>query len=95
MTVVNFFASWCMPCRQEAPILPELAKLKGVALYGVAYKDMPDKARQFLNEVGNPFERIGLDAARQRRNRMGHHRRAGNLRHRRQGHRACCVIRAR
>lgn len=61
VTVVNVFASWCIPCRDEAKILPVLAHLNGVALYGMVYKDTPEKARQFLNEVGNPFSRIALD----------------------------------
>jgi len=61
VSVVNVFASWCLPCRAEAALLPSLAHLDGVALYGMVYKDTPANARQFLNEVGNPFERIGLD----------------------------------
>lgn len=63
VTVVNFFASWCIPCRQEAPILPSIGRMKGVALYGIVYKDTPDKAHQFLKEVGNPFARIDIDEA--------------------------------
>jgi cytochrome c biogenesis protein CcmG/thiol:disulfide interchange protein DsbE len=61
VTVVNVFASWCVPCRAEATVLPALAHLKGVALYGMVYKDTPEKARAFLAEVGNPFSRIALD----------------------------------
>lgn len=61
VTVVNVFASWCIPCRSEATVLPLIAHLDGVALYGMVYKDTPGKARQFLNEVGNPFSRIALD----------------------------------
>ena len=61
VTVVNLFAHWCIPCRLEGPGLAEIASLKGVALYGIAYKDSPDKAREFLNEMGNPYSRIDLD----------------------------------
>jgi cytochrome c biogenesis protein CcmG/thiol:disulfide interchange protein DsbE len=62
ITVVNVWASWCAPCRQEAPALADLAKRKDIALYGFVYKDKPDLARGFLHELGNPFARIGLDA---------------------------------
>ncbi|HEY0107404.1 MAG TPA: DsbE family thiol:disulfide interchange protein [Rhizomicrobium sp.] len=62
VTVVNFFASWCIPCREEAGELAQLARARGIRLIGVAYKDKPDAARAFLDEYGNPFERIGLDA---------------------------------
>ena len=61
VTVVNVWASWCVQCRLEAPALAVLSQQKGFALYGFAYKDTPDKARAFLDEVGNPFSRIGLD----------------------------------
>jgi len=62
VTVVNVWASWCAPCRQEAPALAELAKRKDIQLYGFVYKDKPDAARTFLRELGNPFARIGLDS---------------------------------
>ncbi|MEI9991087.1 MAG: DsbE family thiol:disulfide interchange protein [Rhizomicrobium sp.] len=62
VTLVNLFASWCIPCREEAGELAELARARGVRLIGIAYKDKPEAARAFLDEYGNPFERIGLDA---------------------------------
>lgn len=62
VTIVNLFASWCVPCHEEAPQLAQLASARGVRLIGIAYKDKPEAARAFLDETGNPFERIGLDA---------------------------------
>ncbi len=52
--LINFFASWCAPCRVEAPQLLAL-KAQGVTLIGVAYKDEPARTRAFLNELGDPF----------------------------------------
>ncbi|KNG95376.1 DsbE family thiol:disulfide interchange protein [Pseudaestuariivita atlantica] len=57
--IVNFWASWCAPCRVEHPILTRLAE-EGVPIYGVNYKDSPANATGFLAELGNPY--VGLKA---------------------------------
>jgi cytochrome c biogenesis protein CcmG/thiol:disulfide interchange protein DsbE len=57
--LLNVFASWCVPCRVEHPILMRLAKEEGVAIYGVNYKDRPADARKWLADFGNPYSRIG------------------------------------
>jgi cytochrome c biogenesis protein CcmG/thiol:disulfide interchange protein DsbE len=62
VSVVNVFASWCVPCREEAPTLQALSHMKGVVLYGMVQKDTPQKVRAFLADVGNPYSRIDLDA---------------------------------
>jgi cytochrome c biogenesis protein CcmG/thiol:disulfide interchange protein DsbE len=59
--VINFFASWCAPCRIEHPTLEALAARKEITLYGVDYKDKPEDARAFLSELGNPFSKINED----------------------------------
>lgn len=61
VSVVNVFASWCVPCRQEHPMLEELAKVEGIQLIGINYKDKPENARRFLGSLGNPYARIGAD----------------------------------
>lgn len=60
LVIVNFFASWCPPCRAEHPVLTELAEA-GNPLYGVNYRDTPANALSFLTDLGNPYDRIGAD----------------------------------
>lgn len=61
--LVNVFASWCAPCREEQPVLMEFARRGGAPIYGLNYKDRPEAARAFLAELGNPFARIGADGS--------------------------------
>jgi cytochrome c biogenesis protein CcmG/thiol:disulfide interchange protein DsbE len=66
VTIVNVFASWCVPCREEHPILMRIAGDKalqalGVRLVGLAYKDGPANVRTLLAESGNPYATIGAD----------------------------------
>ena len=62
VSVVNFWASWCVPCVQEHPLLVALKERTGVKLYGVNYKDQAATARRFLGRYGNPFVAVGVDA---------------------------------
>lgn len=62
LVILNFFASWCPPCRAEHPTLTALAEA-GVPLYGVNYRDREGQALSFLEELGNPYDLIGADPA--------------------------------
>jgi len=61
VTIVNVWASWCIPCHDEAPMLMQLAQDKRVRLVGINYKDDPGNARRFLGRYGDPFAAAGAD----------------------------------
>ncbi|ASQ02517.1 DsbE family thiol:disulfide interchange protein [Sinorhizobium meliloti] len=61
LTLVNVWASWCVPCRQEHPIILELSKDPRLNVVGINYKDRNENALRFLGELGNPFSAIGVD----------------------------------
>lgn len=61
VALVNIWASWCLPCRAEHPILEELSCVEELELYGLNFKDTRENARAFLRELGNPFTRVGFD----------------------------------
>lgn len=63
VTLVNVFGSWCVPCRDEHPILLALSQDKRYVMAALNYKDRPENARRFLGELGNPFAAIGVDEA--------------------------------
>ena len=62
VTVLNVWASWCVPCHDEAPLLMQLARDSRIRVVGINYKDQPDNARRFLGRYGNPFAASGADA---------------------------------
>ena len=63
LTLVNVWASWCIPCADEVPFLEKLSHDKRIKLVGINYKDPTDNARRFLNRYGNPFAAVGVDAS--------------------------------
>ena len=60
-TLINFWASWCSPCRVEHPILMSLSKSKKLKLVGINFKDKKDNAKKFLKELGNPYNLVAKD----------------------------------
>jgi cytochrome c biogenesis protein CcmG, thiol:disulfide interchange protein DsbE len=60
-TLINFWASWCSPCRQEHPLLVQLSKEKNLKLLGVNFKDKKKQAETFLNNLGNPYDFLTKD----------------------------------
>lgn len=62
VSIINVWATWCGGCRQEHPLLLQLAKTGGVPFFGVDWKDDTTLARQWLAELGNPYKAVGIDA---------------------------------
>jgi cytochrome c biogenesis protein CcmG/thiol:disulfide interchange protein DsbE len=62
VSLVNVWASWCVPCHDEAPLLTELGRDTRLQIVGINYKDSADNARRFLGRYGNPFSIVGVDA---------------------------------
>lgn len=60
-TLINFWASWCAPCRIEHPILMELSKTKNLTILGINFKDKNTQAKTFLLELGNPYDLLAKD----------------------------------
>ena len=86
--LVNFFASWCAACRIEHPLLNRLTEDRVVPVYGINYKDNPEDARRWLDQLGDPYVRSGADFPGARRHRLRRLRPARKLhRRRRRPHR--------
>ena len=62
VTLVNFFASWCVECRVEHPVLMKMGTEAGINLYGIAWKDKTEDTEGWLAGMGDPYRRVGLDA---------------------------------
>jgi cytochrome c biogenesis protein CcmG/thiol:disulfide interchange protein DsbE len=63
VSVVNVWATWCVPCHEEHPQLIQMKQLSGVRLYGIVYKDKAIAVRNFLGRAGNPYDGLGDDAS--------------------------------
>jgi cytochrome c biogenesis protein CcmG/thiol:disulfide interchange protein DsbE len=61
LSLINFWASWCIPCREEHPVLTQIAKDYNIPIYGINYKDDQKKAQDFIKRHGNPYQKIGRD----------------------------------
>ena len=60
-TLINFWASWCAPCKIEHPILMKLSQTKNLVILGINFKDKEPQAKTFLSELGNPYELLAKD----------------------------------
>ncbi len=60
--IVNFFATWCKPCREEHPYIKRLSNTKGIKIIGINYKDNPQRTIKWLKELGNPYSKIAIDS---------------------------------
>ncbi len=63
ITLINFWSSWCPPCRVEHPQLEKISSINGVMIIGVNYKDKDVSALEFLEKYGNPFSKLGTDSS--------------------------------
>ena len=61
VAIVNVFASWCRPCREEHPVFMEFARTNDIPIYGINYRDDPENALAWLRALGDPYTKIGAD----------------------------------